>query len=105
MEWAKTRPAAEFDLAGSNILACSLDDLPGARETLALDGANDKGYQPLTEAIARRHPVRGSAGRARDAGARWSQRQGLPAADGGDRAALRRGRGSPPSAAGSPCRW
>jgi aspartate/methionine/tyrosine aminotransferase len=57
MEWAKTRPAAELDLAGSNILACSLDDLPGAREALALDGANDNGYRPLMEAIARRYGV------------------------------------------------
>ena len=36
MEWAKTRAAAEFDLAGSNILACTLDDLPGAREARRL---------------------------------------------------------------------
>ena len=57
MEWAKTRPAAEFDLAGSNILACTLDDLPGAREAIALDGANDNGYRPLMDAIARRYGV------------------------------------------------
>ena len=57
MEWAKTRPEAEIDLAGSNILACSLDDLPGAREALALDGANDNGYRPLTEAIGARYGV------------------------------------------------
>jgi len=55
MEWAKTRPAAEFDLAGSNILACALDDLPGAREALALHGANDTGYRPLMEAIGARY--------------------------------------------------
>jgi aspartate/methionine/tyrosine aminotransferase len=57
MEWAKTRPAAEFDLAGSNILACSLADLPGAREAVGLDGANDTGYRPLVEAIGRRYGV------------------------------------------------
>jgi aspartate/methionine/tyrosine aminotransferase len=57
MEWAKTRPAADFDLAGSNILACSLDDLPGARDALALDGANDNGYRPLLDAIAERYGV------------------------------------------------
>jgi len=57
MEWAKTRPAPEFDLAGSNILACSLDDLPGAREAMALSGANDNGYQPLMDAIAARYGV------------------------------------------------
>lgn len=57
MEWAKTRPTPEFDLAGSNILACTLDDLPGAREAIALSGANDTGYQPLVEAIAARYGV------------------------------------------------
>ena len=57
MEWAKTRPAAEFDLAGSNILACSLADLPGAREAVGFDGANDTGYRPLVEAIGRRYGV------------------------------------------------
>jgi len=66
MEWAKTRPAAEFDLAGSNILACSLDDLPGAREALALHGANDTGYRPLMDAIAQRYGV--PAGRVTTAG-------------------------------------
>lgn len=57
MEWAKTRPAPEIDLAGSNILACSLDDLPGAREAVELSGANDNGYRPLMEAIAERYAV------------------------------------------------
>ena len=57
MEWAKTRPAPEIDLAGSNILACSLDDLPGAREAVGLSGANDNGYRPLMEAIAERYGV------------------------------------------------
>ena len=41
MTWAKTRPAARFDLAGSNVLACTLDDLTGAREALSLSGHND----------------------------------------------------------------
>ena len=57
MEWAKTRAAAEFDLAGSNILACSLADLPGAREAVDLAGANDDGYAPLVGAIAARYGV------------------------------------------------
>ena len=57
MEWAKTRPVPEIDLAGSNILACSLDDLPEAAEALSLAGANDNGYQPLTEAIGARYKV------------------------------------------------
>src|SRR3954463_6284523 len=57
MEWAKTRPAPEIDLAGSNILACSLEDLPGAADALSLSGANDNGYRPLTEAIGARYNV------------------------------------------------
>ena len=57
MEWAKTRAAAEFDLAGSNIMACGLDDLPGARMAVDLAGANDNGYRPLVEAIAERYEV------------------------------------------------
>src|SRR5258708_39541457 len=57
MEWAKTREAAELDLAGSNILACALDDLPGARAAVDLTGANDNGYRPLAEAIAARYGV------------------------------------------------
>src|SRR4051812_45740673 len=57
MEWAKTRPTPEIDLAGSNILACSLDDLPAARDAVALSGANDDGYRPLMEAIAARYGV------------------------------------------------
>lgn len=57
MEWAKSRPAAAFDLAGSNVLDCSLDDLPGARDALALSGSNDNGYRPLLEAIATRYAV------------------------------------------------
>jgi aspartate/methionine/tyrosine aminotransferase len=57
MEWAKTRPVPEIDLAGSNILACSLEDLPGAAEALSLAGANDNGYRPLVEAIGARYGV------------------------------------------------
>lgn len=57
MEWAKTRPSAQFDLAISNMLACSIDDLPGAAEALSLSGRNDNGYAPLLEAIASRYGV------------------------------------------------
>ena len=57
MEWAKTRPHAEFDLAGSNILACTLDDLPDARDAVSLSGANDNGYRPLMSSIANRYGV------------------------------------------------
>jgi aspartate/methionine/tyrosine aminotransferase len=55
MEWAKTRPVPEIDLAGSNILACTIDDLPTAADALALSGSNDNGYRPLMEAIAARY--------------------------------------------------
>jgi aspartate/methionine/tyrosine aminotransferase len=52
LEWAKKRPSPRFDLAGSNILPFSIDDLPGARDALTVDGANEYGYAPLIEAIA-----------------------------------------------------
>lgn len=52
MEWAKSRPAPDVDLAGSNLLACTLDDLPGAREALDLSGESPNGYPPLVAAIA-----------------------------------------------------
>lgn len=57
MHWAKTRPEARFDLAGSNVLACTLDDLEGARDVLTLTGRNDNGFEPLVEAIARHYQV------------------------------------------------
>jgi aspartate/methionine/tyrosine aminotransferase len=57
MEWAKKRPHAAFDLAGSNVLACTLDDLEGARDAVALSGSNDTGYAPLATAIAERYGV------------------------------------------------
>jgi aspartate/methionine/tyrosine aminotransferase len=50
--WAKTRQAAAIDLAGSNLLACTLDDLPGAREAADIVAANDNGFAPLVSAIA-----------------------------------------------------
>ena len=55
--WAKTRPAAAFDLAGSNLLACTLDDLPGAREAVELTMPDRGGYPPLVEAIAAHYGV------------------------------------------------
>jgi hypothetical protein len=55
MEWAKGHPRPRFDLCGSNLPACTIDDLPGAREALAPNGDNDHGYRPLIEAIAAHH--------------------------------------------------
>lgn len=57
MHWAKARPAASFDLGISNVLGCSIDDLPGAAEALSFAGRNDNGYEPLLEAIAARYGV------------------------------------------------
>ena len=50
--WAKTRQAASIDLAGSNLLACTLDDLPGARDVTDIVATNDNGFAPLVSAIA-----------------------------------------------------
>jgi aspartate/methionine/tyrosine aminotransferase len=52
MLWAKTREPAEIDLAGSNLLPCTLDDLPGATGAVQLTAPNDNGFAPLVEAIA-----------------------------------------------------
>jgi aspartate/methionine/tyrosine aminotransferase len=52
MEWAKRHPQPRFDLCGSNLLPCSVEDLPGAREALEIYGDNDLGYTPLLEDIA-----------------------------------------------------
>ncbi|MCI0432427.1 MAG: pyridoxal phosphate-dependent aminotransferase, partial [Gemmatimonadetes bacterium] len=57
MEWAKSRPAPRWDLAGSNLLACTIDDLPGARAEVELNGLNPDGYPPLNEAIAARYGI------------------------------------------------
>ena len=57
MEWARHRPHPEVDLAGSNLLACTLDDLPGAREAVDIAGESPDGYPPLIEAIAARYGV------------------------------------------------
>ena len=57
MEWARHRPSPEVDLAGSNLLPCTLDDLPCAREALEIAGESPDGYPPLVEAIAGRYGV------------------------------------------------
>ncbi len=57
MEWAKSRPRPAIDLAGSNLLPCTLEDLPGAREAVDIAGESPEGYLPLREAIAARHGV------------------------------------------------
>lgn len=52
MLWAKTRTPAAIDLAGSNLLSCAVNDLPGVREALELTAPNDNGFAPLRDAIA-----------------------------------------------------
>jgi hypothetical protein len=58
MEWSKKRPAVAYDLAGSNLVGCTVDDLPGCLHAIQLDGPNIDGWRPLLEAIAARHGVR-----------------------------------------------
>ncbi|HEX5070113.1 MAG TPA: aminotransferase class I/II-fold pyridoxal phosphate-dependent enzyme, partial [Vicinamibacterales bacterium] len=55
--WAKTRHPAAIDLAGSNLVHCSLDEVPGAREAIDLSAPNDNGYAPVREAIARHYGI------------------------------------------------
>jgi len=55
LHWAKTRETPLLDLAGSNLLHCTMDELPGAREALDLSTPSGDGYQPLVQAIADRY--------------------------------------------------
>ena len=57
MTWAKHHEKARWDLTGSNLLPCTMDDLPGAREAMELYGRNDDGWPPLVEAVAERFGV------------------------------------------------
>ncbi len=57
MQWAKHHPHARWDLCGSNLLPCSLEDLPEAAAALQLNGPNDEGYGPMVDAIAARYGV------------------------------------------------
>lgn len=52
--WMKRAPSVAFNLMGSNLLHCQVEDLPGAREALKLDDLHEEGYEPLLEAIADR---------------------------------------------------
>jgi aspartate/methionine/tyrosine aminotransferase len=57
MAWAKHHPPCELDLCGSNLLHCTVDDVPGLAESIELSARNDDGYPPLVDAIARRFGV------------------------------------------------
>ena len=82
MTWAKHHPPARYDLTGSNLLHCNLDDLPRGRQRVELTGSSDEGYPPLVEAIARRYGAseervaigNGAAGATFLAMPRWSAR-------------------------------
>ena len=52
--WMKHAPQVTYNLMGSNLLHCQVEDLPQARERLDLDGLHEEGYEPLLEAIAAR---------------------------------------------------
>ena len=56
--WAKRRPHPANDLGRSDVIGCTLGDLPGARDALELTGRNDDGWEPLVEGIASRYGVR-----------------------------------------------
>ena len=55
--WMKRAPQVAYDLMGSNLLHCQVEDIPGAREELALDAFHEEGYEPLLEDIAGRYGV------------------------------------------------
>jgi aspartate/methionine/tyrosine aminotransferase len=57
MQWAKYRPEARHDLAGSGLVACTRDDVPGIMDDLPLTGPGSEGYAPLFEAIGKRYGV------------------------------------------------
>ncbi len=55
--WAKRRPHPANDLGRSDVIGCTLDDVPGMRESLALAGRNDEGWPPLVDGIAAHYGV------------------------------------------------
>ncbi len=57
MHWAKTHERAQWELSGSNLLHCTLEDLPGWEAYLSLSGANDEGYAPLIDAIGAQYGI------------------------------------------------
>ncbi len=53
--WMKHAPAIPYNLMGSNLLHCTVEDLPGVRERLELDAFHEEGYPPLLDAIGQRY--------------------------------------------------
>jgi aspartate/methionine/tyrosine aminotransferase len=57
LRWAKTHPAARYDLTSSGVPFYTLRDLPVRLEELELSGSGGYGYDPLLRAIAARYRV------------------------------------------------
>jgi len=57
MHWAKIHERTRWELSGSDLLHCTLEDLPGWEEQLELYGPNDEGYAPLTTSIGAHYGV------------------------------------------------
>src|SRR5262245_65823064 len=52
LQWVKTRTPAQFNLAASGILPCSLAEFGAHLEELQITGPGWYGYEPLQQAIA-----------------------------------------------------
>jgi aspartate/methionine/tyrosine aminotransferase len=57
LRWAKTHPAARYDLTSSGVPFFRLAELPVALEELELSGSGGYGHDPLLRAIAARYRV------------------------------------------------
>jgi aspartate/methionine/tyrosine aminotransferase len=57
LRWAKTKPAARFDLTSSGVPYLPLRDLPVTIADLEISGTGAYGYPPLQQAIASRYRV------------------------------------------------
>jgi len=57
LRWAKTHPAARYDLTSSGVPFFRLSELPVALEELELSGSGGYGHDPLLRAIAARYRV------------------------------------------------
>lgn len=58
MEWVKLKARARYELGGSSVSPVPLDELPEAREVVAIHDFNLYGYRPLVEGIAMRYDVK-----------------------------------------------
>ena len=57
LRWAKTHPAAKYDLTSSGVPFLKLEKLPVRLRDLELSGSGGYGYDPLLQAIAARYRV------------------------------------------------